>query len=62
MIENQKQILKLRGKTAIFIDWANVHGWEEKLKWEVDLAKLYRYLLPSYAITFLISILIYLFI
>jgi len=37
-------ILKLKGKTAVFIDWANVHGWEERLKWKIDLARLYRYL------------------
>jgi len=36
--------LKLRGKTAVYIDWANVHGWEEKLKWQIDLKKLYKYL------------------
>ena len=38
------QILKLRGKAAVFVDWANVHGWEEKLNWRIDLEKLYRYL------------------
>lgn len=36
--------LKLKGKTAVFIDWANVHGWKKSLKKEVDLKKLYRYL------------------
>lgn len=39
-----KQLLKLKGKTAVFVDWANVHGWEEKLKWEIDLERLYQYL------------------
>lgn len=34
----------LRGKTAVFIDWANVHGWEGKLKWEVSPKKLFKYL------------------
>ena len=24
---SDKQILKLKGKTAVFIDWANVYGW-----------------------------------
>lgn len=37
--------LKLRGKTSIFIDWANVYHWKDSLKKEVDLKKLYRYLL-----------------
>lgn len=38
------QLLKLNGKTVVFIDWANVHGWEEKLRWVVDLKKLHHYL------------------
>jgi len=25
-----------------------VHGWEEKLKWEIDLKKLYKYLATLY--------------
>ena len=37
--------LKLRGKTAVFIDWANVYHWKDSLKKKVDLKKLYRYLL-----------------
>lgn len=36
--------LKLKGKTAVFIDWANVHGWEKSLKKDVDPKKLYLYL------------------
>lgn len=44
MTNNKKLKLKLKGKTAIFIDWANVHGWESKLKWKVDLKKLFKYL------------------
>lgn len=36
--------LKLRGKTAVFIDWANVHGWEKSLKREVDPRKLFKHL------------------
>lgn len=40
----EKKTLKLKGKTAVFVDWANVRGWEEKLKWEIDLGKLYQYL------------------
>lgn len=33
--------LKLKGKTAVFIDWANVYYWKDSLKWEVDLKKLF---------------------
>ncbi len=36
--------LKLRGKTAVFIDWANVYHWKDSLKKEIDLEKIYRYL------------------
>lgn len=43
-LKNCKSRLKLKGKTAVFIDWANVHGWESKLKWEIDLKKLYKHL------------------
>jgi len=35
---------KLKGRTLVIIDWANVYGWFEKLKWEVDEKKLYKYL------------------
>lgn len=33
--------LKLKGKTAVFIDWANVHGWRGH---KVNPNKLYKYL------------------
>lgn len=36
--------LKLNGKTAVFIDWANVYGWKKSLKKEVNPQKLYNYL------------------
>ncbi len=32
---------QLRGKTAVFIDWANVYGWRGH---KVDPKKLYKYL------------------
>ncbi len=38
--------LKLRGSTAVFIDWANVYYWKNSLKCEIDLEKLYSYLRP----------------
>lgn len=44
MLERMKKILKLRGKTAVFIDWANVHGWQKSLKRKVDTKKLFGYL------------------
>lgn len=37
-------LLKLRGKAAVFIDWANVYGWRNRLNKEVDPRRLYRYL------------------
>jgi hypothetical protein len=35
---------KLRGKTAVFIDWGNVYHWKDKLEKEVDPQKLFNYL------------------
>ncbi len=39
----KQQVLKLKGKTAVFIDWANVYGWKKSLKKEVDPEKLFGY-------------------
>lgn len=36
--------LKLKGKTAVFIDWANVYNWSKSLKKEVSPTNLYKYL------------------
>ena len=36
--------LLLKGKTAVFIDWANVYGWSKSLKREIDPAKLLAHL------------------
>lgn len=36
--------LKLRGKCMVYIDWANVHGWEKSLRRAIDQKKLYKYL------------------
>lgn len=38
------KIFKLKGKTLVIIDWANVFGWVEKTKWEIDPKKLFKYL------------------
>jgi len=32
-----------RGKTWIFVDWANVFGWSRCAKWRVDVEKLFKY-------------------
>jgi len=34
----------LKGKTSVFIDWANVYGWTKSLKREVDAEELFGYL------------------
>lgn len=34
----------LKGQAAVFIDWANVHGWEKSLKHEIDARKIFSYL------------------
>lgn len=39
-----EKIFKLKGKTLVIVDWANVYGWSKKLKWEIDPKKLYDYL------------------
>lgn len=44
MRKQTNQILSLEGKTAIFIDWANVYGWTKSLKKEVNPEKLFKYL------------------
>jgi uncharacterized LabA/DUF88 family protein len=36
--------LKIKGKAAVFIDWANVYGWEKSLKKEIDTGRLFEYL------------------
>lgn len=43
MVSSQFKI-KLKGKTATFIDWANVYGWKKSLKREISVRKLYKYL------------------
>jgi len=40
----EKFKFKLKGKTLVIIDWANVYGWFKKLKWEIDPERLYQYL------------------
>jgi len=34
----------LKGKTSVFIDWANVYGWTKSRKREVDAEELFGYL------------------
>lgn len=51
MVEPEKKRIILKGKTAVFIDWANVHGWEESLKIKIDIQKLYEYLSSYQEIT-----------
>jgi uncharacterized LabA/DUF88 family protein len=43
MKKDFKKII-LRGKATVFIDWANVYGWEKTLKSKVDLSVIYSYL------------------
>jgi uncharacterized LabA/DUF88 family protein len=37
-------LFKLKGKTSVCIDWANVYNWKSSLKWEIDAKKLFKYL------------------
>lgn len=40
----KQQVLKLKGKTGVFIDWANVYGWKSNLKDTAGCRKLFKYL------------------
>jgi len=42
--KKQVQVLKLRGKTAVFIDYANVKAWAKKHGYLLDLRALYIFL------------------
>ena len=44
-MKEEKFKLKLRGKTLVCIDWANVYGWQENLDWKISADKLIAYLL-----------------
>lgn len=41
---SRKFRLKLKGKTAVFIDWANVYGWNRYGQKPIDPRKLHTYL------------------
>ena len=43
-IDPSKTTLTLTGKTAVFIDWANVYGWTNTLKTEINPRSLFQYL------------------
>lgn len=40
---NDQFKLKLKDGTLVCIDWANVYGWQKKLKWKIDAHKLIEY-------------------
>ncbi|MFA6307136.1 MAG: NYN domain-containing protein [Patescibacteria group bacterium] len=42
-MENKKFRLKIKKKTLLIIDWANVWGWSKTLKWEVCPKKLFKF-------------------
>jgi len=44
MSGTQPQKLLLKGKTAVFIDYANVYGWRDELVKPIDPKRLYKYL------------------
>lgn len=53
-MENKEFKFKLKGKTLICIDWANVYGWQNNLNWRINAQKLIEYLL-SYSEVFKIN-------
>ena len=40
----KKQILKLNGDTAVFVDWANVYNWKKSIKKEPNPKIIFKYL------------------
>ena len=44
-MKEEKFQFKLKGKTLLCIDWANVYGWQENLDWKISADKLIEYLL-----------------
>ena len=49
LAKKQPQIIQqleglLAGKTRVYIDWANVYHWAERLNWRIDVERLYRFL------------------
>lgn len=43
-MKKKRQVLKLKSKAAVFIDWANVYNWKKSLKAEIEPEKLFFYL------------------
>jgi len=44
-MKDQDFKFKLKGKTLVCIDWANVYGWQEGLDWKINAQRLIQYLL-----------------
>lgn len=42
-MENKKIKLKIKKKTLLLVDWANVYGWSKSLGWEVSPEKLFNF-------------------
>jgi len=40
----EKFRFKLKGKTLVIIDWANVHGWNKSLNWRINSKRLFQYI------------------
>lgn len=43
-MEREYKKLIIKGKAVVFVDWANVHGWEKNLQQNIDAGKIYSYL------------------
>lgn len=42
IVKKEEFRLRLKGKTCVFIDWADVYGWKRSLKKEIDPKKLFK--------------------
>lgn len=43
-MEQEEFKFKLRGKTLVIVDWANVYGWFKDLGWEIKPKKFFNYI------------------
>ena len=41
--QTDSKLLRLRSKAVVYVDWANVYGWNKSLKRKISLVKLYGY-------------------
>ena len=43
MTKTKKTLLKLYGPTIIFVDWANVYGWQKSVPYKINFRDIFQY-------------------